>query len=161
MPIEELIGDKMPAAAPVRNRSTGKATAQAGDMTALRTAQLEDERDAERVEAARRVTMQREVEDYEARNTVIDYTGADTPLAEPEAEINKENPYREIIIKYAIDQMAFGREIIQDAEYDERGNITVPPRLGGIRYFSFAEGRRYKVPRELADHLDERGYVFH
>jgi hypothetical protein len=146
---------------PVRNRATGKAVPQAGDMTALRSQQLEDDRDAERAEAARRATQQAEVEDYEARNVVIDYTGADTPLPVAVEATDNQDPYREIIIKYGIDQMAFGREIIQNAEYDGHGNITIPPRLGGIRYFTFKEGRKYRVPRALADHLDERGYVFH
>jgi hypothetical protein len=145
----------------VANRTTGQAVPQAGDVTALRKTALETAAAAKREEAAKAKALAAEVEDYEARNVVIDYSGADVPLPVAVEQDNDDDPYREIIIKYPIEQMAFGREIVQDAEYDERGNITQPARLGGIRYFSFKEGRKYRVPTPLALHLDERGYVFH
>ena len=48
---------------------------------------------------------------------------------------------------------------------DDDGNptweIKRPAELGGLRFYNFEEGRKYRLPRPLADHLDEHGYVFH
>lgn len=143
------------------NRGTGRRVAQPGDMTALRKQVQEEERDEQQREAARKMTMAKEVEEYDKRHTVIDYTGADQPLPEVVEEEDNDDPYREIIIKYDIDQMAFGREIVKDAVMEDDGTMKIPPILGNIRFLSFKEGRRYRVPRALADHLDERGFVFH
>jgi hypothetical protein len=152
----------MATAAPRTNRSTGRAAPQPGDMTALQKAALEEKADAAKDEAARLQAAKVEVEDYEAKHTVIDYSGADIPLPEvTEDEAELENPVREVIMKYAIDQMAFGREVISEPVLDDNGNVVVPARLGGIRYFTFKEGRRYRLPKALADHLDERGFLFH
>lgn len=153
----------MPITTPRTNRTTGKPVAQPGDMTALRKQAQEETRDVEQAEAAQRLTMAREVDDYEKQHVTVDYTGADVALPDVEEDDGAdERPYREIIVKYDIDKMAFGRDIVTPAVTDEAtGVMSVPPVLGGIRFFDFKEGRRYRVPRELAEHLDERGYVFH
>jgi len=152
----------MPAGNTRVNRTTGKAAPQPGDVTALRTQALEDERNQEQAEAQQRVTMAREVEEYEKQNVVIDYSDVDNPLPEVQPlDGEDERPFREVTIKYDIDQMTFGVHILREAEYDERGNCTRPADVGGPRFFSFKEGRRYRLPKPLADHLDERGFVFH
>jgi|SRR5581483_8174320 len=143
------------------NRATGAKAPQPGDMTAVRKAALEEQHAEEQAARAAELSMLAETDTWEKQNTVVDYTGADTPLPEVKPVEDDANPVREIIIKYPIEQMAFGREVIKEAELDGNGNVLVPAVLGNIRYFDFEEGRRYRVPRPLADHLDERGYVFH
>jgi hypothetical protein len=143
------------------SRTTGRATKPVrGDVTALQAQALEEQRDAKLAQEAADKARLREVEDFTKKNTVIDYSGADVPLPEPE-KAESDEPYRVITIKYAIEQMAFGREVLVDAEYNEHGECTRPAQLGGIRFFDFDEGRRYNVPRAMADHLDERGLVWH
>ena len=147
--------------APRTNRATGKPVTQLGDVTALRKQVLEEQRDADQADAAQHLAVAKEVEDYERKHQVIDYTGVDNPLPEVIEEDSNDGPFREIIIKYDIDQMSFGVKVIKEAQYDENGAMTVPPTITGINFLSFKEGRRYRVPRALADHLDERGFVFH
>lgn len=143
------------------NRNTGRAAKPVrGDVTALQVQALEEQRDANLAKEAAEKAHRREVEELAKKNEVIDYSGADVPLPEPEKH-EDHSPFREIIAKYDVDQMAFGREIVRDAEYNEDGECTRPAELGGIRFLSFQEGRRYRVPRALADHLDERGLVWH
>ena len=56
--------------------------------------------------------------------------------------------------------MAYGRQVISQPVYDDRYNLVKPPVLGSIRYFSFMEGRRYDIPRPMAEHLLVRGIVY-
>jgi len=152
----------MPAGNTRVNRTSGKAAPQPGDVTALRTQALEEQRDEDQREASKRLSMASEVQEYEKQNVVIDYTDVDNPLPEVQPEDGDDDrPYREVTIKYDIDNMVYGVKILREAEYDERGNVTRPADVGGPRFFSFKEGRRYRLPKPLADHLDERGYVFH
>ena len=143
-------------------RAAQKVTARPGDATALKKEQLEAERDARLAEEALANQTEAERAAFEAANNVIDYSGSDTPLPEiVESEVERNEPYRTILIKHPIDQMTFGREIIKRTARDEKGNEFEIEEPGNIRYFSFTEGRRYRVPRALADHLDERGFVYH
>lgn len=151
------------------NRTTGRRAPARGDVTALQQQQLDEQRDQERAEATAAAAAARQVEEYTRKNEVIDYSGADQPLPEPERRDDSDEPYREIIAKYDIPQMTFGREIVEEVLRDERNRpvldddgspvkIKVP---GRIRELNFREGRRYRVPKALADHMDERGLVWH
>lgn len=156
----------MPAAT---NRASGKPVPQHGDQTAVEAQALEQKKLADAAAAKAEADDLADVETYEKKNIVIDYfENADTPLeVVQEDEVTSTLPYREVVIKYGIENMVFGRKIIRDPEFkkDEDGNDTWemirPAELGGLRFLNFEEGRRYKLPRELADHLDEHGYVFH
>jgi hypothetical protein len=144
------------------NRTTGRRAPARGDVTALQQATLDEARDTEQKEAAAEKKRAREVEDYQKKHEVIDYTGADVPLPEPEKADVEDEPYQVVTMKYDVEQMAYGREIHQDPEYDgETGEMTKAAVLGGIRFLNFAEGRRYNVPTPLAQHLDERGLLWH
>lgn len=52
-----------------------------------------------------------------------------------------------------IEEMTFGREI----HYDDNKNQIV----GELRTMSFFRGRRYRGPRELYDHLESKGLIYH
>lgn len=158
-------GYKMPAS----NRATGKPIPQHGDKTAVEAQALEQKKLEDEKQAKAEAAELADVEAYEKKNIVTDYyTNCDVPLAEiKEDEVTSTLPYREVTIKYGIENMVFGRKVIREPEYakDDKGNdtweIIRPAELGGLKFFSFEEGRRYKLPRELADHLDEHGYIFH
>jgi len=156
----------MPAAT---NRSTGRPVPQKGDQTAVQAQALEAKKAEDAAQAQAEAVAEAEVASFEKKKVVIDYyTDADKPLAEVvEDEVTSTLPYREVTIKYGIENMVFGRKIIRQPEYrkDEKGEDTWemvrPAELGGLRFLNFEEGRRYRLPRELADHLDEHGYIFH
>jgi hypothetical protein len=59
-----------------------------------------------------------------------------------------------------IDDMTFGRDVISEGEFDETGLMVKPPVLGGLRSFSFEEGRWYTVDTDVADHLAFLGYIY-
>ncbi len=130
-------------------------------MTALRKQQLETEHAAEIAERASELSMHAARQQSEVSNEVLDFSDIDTPLPEYKPPVDDSSPVVECVIKYDIDRMAFGMKINRPAEVDEFGAVTRPAELGGIRFLSFTEGRRYKLPRALYDHLDERGYVMH
>lgn len=144
------------------NRATGKPEPQQGDVTALQLKR--DEEAAAEAAAAKVVAEEAEAEAaaYEKKNVVVDYfEGADTPLPEVnEDEIWDDKPYRVATLKYSVENMSFGRKINRDAYTDDNGN-HIPADLGGIRYLNFDEGRRYKLPKDVYDHLDERGFIYH
>lgn len=95
-----------------------------------------------------------EAEQTQRRNTtvVIDYTGADTVLEDPEPEPGEElSPTVTFIAKAGAEEMTYGIELNRDG--------TV--RHGRPRIFNFKEGQRYEVPRDLYEHMDSRGLVWH
>lgn len=137
-------------------------TVNPGDQTALRKQQLELEHAAELAERASELSMHAARQRSEISNEVLDFTDIDTPLPEFKPQVDDTTPVIECVIKYDIDRMAFGMKINRPAEIDpETGAVTRPAELGGIRFLSFTEGRRYKLPRALYTHLDERGFIAH
>ena len=154
---------------PATNRVTGKPLPQQGDQTAIQQQALEAKKLEEAATASAKAEELADVEEYEKKNVIIDYyADADTPLEEvAEDEVTSTQPFREVVMKYEIENMVFGRKLVREPEYilDDHGKPTWevkrPAELGGLRFYSFKEGRKYRLPRPLADHLDEHGYVFH
>jgi hypothetical protein len=143
------------------SRTTGRHAPERGDVTALQESALAEQRDEEKRQAAASAAKAREVQEYDRKHTVIDYSEADTPIPEPERNEDPDEPYREIIAKYKVEQMAYGRIVLSEPEYNEYGELSKAAQLGGIRYLNFEEGRRYRVPKALAEHMDERGLLWH
>lgn len=92
--------------------------------------------------------------------THVDLESGYSPL--PDVEENNDPKSEMVIVRFrrAVDEMAYGRAIVAPAVYDGDGNLVKPAVLGGIRYFSFTEGRRYEIPRSMAEHLFARGIVY-
>lgn len=53
-----------------------------------------------------------------------------------------------------VEEMTFGREVRMDEE-------TGQQIVGELRTLSFYRGRRYEAPRDIYDHLEARGLVYH
>ena len=49
-------------------------------------------------------------------------------------------PPSAIRVAYPIEEMTFGREVVDPGEYNEYGGLTRPPVLGPLRMFTFEEG---------------------
>jgi len=154
---------------PATNRATGKPAPQHGDQTAVQAQALEAKKLEDAAKKAAEVEELADVQEHERKNVLIDYyADADKPLEEVvEDEVQSTLPFREVTMKYSIENMVFGRKIIREPEYilDDDGNptweIKRPAELGGLRFYNFEEGRKYRLPRPVADHLDEHGYLFH
>jgi hypothetical protein len=125
------------------------------DFTGRQSEILNDQKAAEKQEAASRMALLTEAQ-AEENNTIVDYTGADIPLPEvqvQEVEIN--DPYRTIRVNTKIEQMTFGRRV-QSPGDPEHG---IPAIMGDLPVYTFEEGRSYRVPRDMAEHLQRLGYL--
>lgn len=151
---------------PATNRTQRK---RPGDLTGVRGQQLAAEALANKAESQRQVQDAREIEREEKINTDVDYSTRLQPVqkvpVEVEGEIVIEDvvveiPKRRIRVNYPIDDMTFGREVVFPGELNEYGSYVRAPILGGLRNFSFEEGRWYVVDADLAAHLTFLGYVY-
>jgi hypothetical protein len=137
----------------------------AGDKTGLRAQALEAETAHRDAEAAREKSAAKADQEHRKRHEVIDYTGDagyDKPLPEADRdEVDIADPYRTVRMKYEIEDMVFGREVKTEGYTDDDGKTHEVQVPGRIRTWSFSEGRQYRLPRAMADHLDERGFVLH
>lgn len=92
------------------------------------------------------------------------YDNADIPLPEPKqnsVQSAVDVQRRKVIVRVnsKIEQMTFGREVIDPGDRD--ANPPRDPVLGNLRFYDFEENHRYKVPVDLALHLEEKGYLYH
>lgn len=106
------------------------------DFTGLQTERLNKEKETER--AAAKIAMVDAIEEVSGP-AIVDYTDADTPLPEIEVhEVEINNPYRTIRVNSKIENMTFGSQ---------------------NPLYNFDPGKSYRVPKEMADHLDSKGYL--
>ena len=165
----------MPAAATTRG---GTKRPNPRDFTGVQKARLEEEH-AEELEArAEEVAL---VTKASARRKaeVVDYTkgGHSGPgLAQPsmvgteisdelaaelqETEVEVAPVEVTIRVNSKIEDMVFGRTV-EPAVFDEDGKLLKHAVDHGLQFYSFEEGTPYKVPVELAKHLDRIGYLYH
>lgn len=150
-----------PAAARQRKRP--------GDLTGVRGQALAAEALRTKEEAARQVEAALEVEREIKINTDVDYTTKQKPVQRVPSTVDGELviedvvveiPTRRIRVNYPIEDMTYGREVVSPGEMDERGAYIRPPVLGGLRNYTFEEGRWYVVDSDLADHLAFLGYIY-
>lgn len=129
------------------------------DFTGRQTEKLNEELKSEREARSREVALVN-AEQEQTSTQVIDYTGADEPLPELEikpVEINE--PFRTIRVNTKIEQMTFGRQVLNPGHGLPGDSDYIPPIMGSIPQFNFEEGRSYRVPREMAEHLQKLGYL--
>jgi hypothetical protein len=124
----------------------GKVEPRPGDSTALKNQALEVERDERAAEEARLAAAK-----AAAKDVIDPFRQLDEPLPEPERdEVEDDNPEVVVLMKYDCPQFVYGRE--WDKETGD---------LGGITELNLQQGRRYKLPRAMAKHLDSRGFIYH
>ena len=148
----------MPATAPAR----GRPTRHPADLTGREDDRLRRE-NAEAIEQAganmalaggAAVTRKR------AKKTV-DYTDAARPKVSrtPVAEVPHEP--REYVVRLvaSIEDMTFGREIVDPGDFTDPANPRMP-MVGALKSYSFTEGVLYKVDEPLYQHLKGLGYLY-
>jgi hypothetical protein len=132
----------------------------AADYTGRQTEALQEARKNEIMEASERIALVTAT-NKAAKEQIIDYTNSPDPLPVVEvrqAEVN--TPYRMIRVNQDLDQMTYGREVIDAGDYDNPDlSLRRPAVMGPVKMYTFAEGQMYRVPREVAEHLNEKGYV--
>lgn len=161
------MGLDMPPA-PGNTSARGAARKSPRDLTGIRGQQLAAEAAADKAEAVKQVEEAREAERSAKLATVVDYTSApETRGTQPNDVTEVEETVVEVAPKTKririlddLPDMTYGREVISDAEYDERGNLTRYPVLGGLRTYNFEAGRTYDVPADIAGHLAALGYTY-
>jgi hypothetical protein len=164
-------GNEMP---PATNRTQRK---RPGDLTGVRGQQLATEAAREHEESKRQV-QDALVSDREVKlNTDVDYSTQLRPVVKRPVErvvevdgeattevvveeVELELPKRRIRVNYPIEDQTFGREVVFAGELNEFGGYIRPPILGGLRNFTFEEGRWYTVDADHADHLANLGYIY-
>lgn len=123
------------------------------DFTGLQTEKLNEEKKVER--AAAKIAMVNATEEVTGPE-FVDYTGSDTPLPEVEVhEVEVNDPFRTIRVNTKIEQMTFGRRVMNPGD-PERG---IAPIMGDLPTYTFEEGKSYRVPKEMAEHLGSKGYL--
>jgi hypothetical protein len=156
-------GNEMP---PTTNRTQRK---RPGDLTGVRGQQLATEAAREHEESKRQVQDALVAEREVKLNTDVDYSTHLKPVVKHQVEVDGEVviedveveiPKRRIRVNYPIEDQTFGREVIFAGELNEFGGYIRPPILGGLRNFSFEEGRWYTVDADHADHLANLGYIY-
>jgi hypothetical protein len=155
--------------APLQRSNASKRKANPRDLTGVRKQQLEAERAEEQLQAAAQMSLASEQAAARRRDEVVDYSqgGLSAPgmplgVEEPEPEVTEvQEPFVTIRVNAPIEDMVFGREVIEDAEFNEKGELLKEPVLGSLQFYNFEEGVSYLVPRAIAEHLERIQYVYH
>lgn len=152
---------------PATNRTQRK---RPGDLTGVRGQTLAEEAARNKAQAAQQVASALEAEHQVKINTDVDYTTKAKPVRRVPTttddggvvieDVEVEVPTRRIRVNYPIEDMTYGREVVSPGEMNEAGAWVRPPVLGGLRNYTFEEGRWYVVDQDLADHLTFLGYVY-
>jgi hypothetical protein len=157
------MGNDMPTGTQgARNASPRTQAKRPGDLTGIRSQQLTKETAAAKAEAASQVETALAEERAKKLETVVDYTGEQTPKTEvvEETEVEVRPKTERIRVNFPLPDMTFGKEVLDEGEQDERGNWTRLPTLGSLRTYNFEEGVYYIVPKDVADHLRTIGYLW-
>lgn len=141
-----------------------------GDMTGTQSQRLaaaaakakeaEAQEEAENIAAERAEKLATTVSFVTPANDVVtddDTTGA----VEEDEEVEVRAKTEFIRVNFPIDDMTYGREVINPGDWDhkeQRWNRA--PVLGNLNVYSFEEGVRYEVSKDMANHLRALGYVY-
>jgi hypothetical protein len=92
---------------------------------------------------------------------VTDYTDAARPKVEPKPVFEQPAEPREYVVRLvaSIEDMTFGREIIDPGDFSDPNSPRMP-LLGGLKTYNFTEGKLYKVDEPLYLHLRDLGYLY-
>ena len=133
------------------NRYAAKSPA---DLTGRRSAQLAKEQAEKRdQEAAELAAKDPGRQDVALDNGIHPETGRHGGGDEPEATVR-------VRVSYPIEEMTFGKEVVDPGEFDETGLCTRLPVLGSLKIYTFAEGKEYRLTPDMAEHLRGLGYLY-
>jgi len=92
---------------------------------------------------------------------VVDYTDAARvkPEPVPVPEIDVTPRVHTIRVVADIEQMTFGRDVIDPGDLSDPDNPRMPT-LGSLKFYDFEEGIQYRVDHDLYLHLKSLGYLY-
>lgn len=132
----------------------------AADYTGRQNEKLQEERKAELQEAATRIAMVTASAEAE-KDDIVDLTESNEPI--PEAvyqEVKVNSPFRIVRTNQDLDQMTFGRKVLDAGDYDNPDlSLRRPAVMGPMNHYTFKEGQAVRVPADLAEHLNNLGYL--
>lgn len=117
------------------------------DFTGTQRQVLQAEHAEELELKAKEMSMAAEVAAAE-KTELVDYTKPWTEVDEVNPDVTLKEPQVTIRVIDKIEQMVFGRE------------ITAEGAVGPLKMYDFEPGTPYRVSRELADHLQDLGYLY-
>jgi hypothetical protein len=115
-----------------------------GDTTGIQA-----ERNAARAKAEREA----QAAERERITTLASLTESDDPVIDAEPV--------DLTSEIIVDEVSLAGEIsVEEASTIIRVNDDLPSvTIGAGNIYSFERGKRYRVPKYVAEHLDEKGYV--
>jgi hypothetical protein len=126
----------------------GDATGQQRAKLAAEQAQVAEERQAE-------LTMVNQQQAIDVQEGVFDPSNG-RKIADNDDEVED----AEILASTEV--VDLGVETVESGDVVIRVNETLDAvTIGAGNHYSFKEGQKYKVPRNVAFHLEEKGYVWH
>lgn len=114
----------------------GKQMKRPGDITGRKAAMLAEQSKEELKARAEELTMFNAAAEEERKEVV---SLVSEPAIESQGQVQVEVPVKTFRVNSTLENMTFGH-----------GNT-----------YSFEEGRTYKAPKALYDHLEEKGYIWH
>lgn len=133
------------------NRYAGKAPT---DLTGRRGAQLAKEQAEKAAREQAELVAKGQGKDVELDDKGIHpETGRHGGGDDPDAT-------EHVRVSYPIEQMTFGKEVVDPGEFDESGLCTRLPVLGPLKMYTFKEGVEYRMTPEMAGHLRAQGYLY-
>lgn len=150
----------MPANPATNTPNRQAARKRPGDMTGREKEKLTLANADEIALQAEHMTMAEQAK-AQANSEVVDYTeeGRPKPVAVLEPEVPVKPQKHKIRVVAPIEDMTYGRTVIEPARVGEDGAVR-DALLGGLNYYSFEEGREYMVDHDMYVHLVELGYVY-
>lgn len=153
---------------------SAKTQAKPGDYTGRQRAELAAKAASEQAARAEEITLISAAEAKRLSNEVVDYTSGPTPVIEYVEQPVDYSSGPVVVNDEVIDLTHVADEPVAPLEVELVGaslvnDIVVIQVVEDIEQMTFGAGnlydfkvdRKYKVPREIADHLKDKGYVYH
>lgn len=137
-----------------RNTTSKRPADFTGQLKTRQERENAEELDA-RASELTRINAEKQLMDSEEVDMSLDAQKGRVDIA-PEVEV-KSAKVHGVRVNYPIEDMTYGR-IITDPGDPENG---IPPIIGPLRTMSFEEGRPYTMDRDVYEHLDAKGYIWH
>lgn len=127
-----------------------------GDFTGRQTEKLRKEASEKDADRAKQLSMATAEEKERIDNTIVDYSDPNRPVEEdaPAGAFDTYDVDTDDVVEVEQEGDSTPMVLI-------RLNADLKTNVGYRQEYEFEAGRRYRVPKHVADHLDEKGYVWH
>ena len=116
----------------------------AGDFTGRKKAELQEQHAAEQAAAAESLALATAAAKAEEQETV---------LLEPK----QEPVHEEVVGDVAVTDVDVNEEIVEFRVNETLESVTI----GHGNNYDFVEGQKYKAPKRIYNHLEEKGLIWH